>query len=373
MTHYDENYDLEPIYLYILSLLPVRKLEVFERWREVAGSFEAVYLASEEKLAEFGLGLELIIKLRQIKAENSVEKILEDLQRTSVNTLVYYDERYPKLLKEIFDAPPVLFYRGKLSHPDEACIAIVGSRSMTSYGALVLPRITTPLINAGITIVSGMALGIDGAAHSESIKLGARTIAVLGSGVDDDSIYPRGHYRLAEQILDNAGLIVSEQPPGMPGLRHHFVARNRIIAGLSLGTVIVECKLKSGALITADYAMDFNRSLYAVPGPAYSKLSEGPHKLIKDGAALITHGDEILQDLEVSIPEVVEVIEARKYKKFTQTELLMLKFMHNKPVTVNTISELTKLSADVVLQTLTMMELRGAIKNLGSEGFIKSP
>lgn len=370
MTHYNDTYDLEPLYLYILSLLPVRRLEVFEKWRANAGSFETICLATEKELTGFGLGLELIIKLRQIKLEHSVENIAKDIEKTGVNTLTYYDEGYPKILKEIYDAPPVLFYRGKLSEPDEACVAIVGSRSMTSYGALVMPRITTPLINSGVTIVSGMALGIDGAAHSESIKSNARTIAVLGSGVDEASIYPRGHYRLSEQILENNGLIISEQPPGTPGYKQNFIARNRIIAGLSLGVVIVECKLKSGALLTADYAVDFNRALYAVPGPAYSSLSEGPHMLIRNGACLITHGDEILQDLEVSVPDIPKKLEEFRHAEFTETEKLMLKFMHNNPITADSLALLTKLSVEVVMQTLTMMELRGVIKNIGSRGFI---
>lgn len=368
MTNYkNTGFDLEPIYLYILSLLPVRRLEQFESWRKAAGSFEAVYLASEDQLATWGLGLELIIKLRQIKQENSVEDIAANLQHTAVHTLTYYDSRYPKMLKEIYDAPPVLFYRGTLGEPDETCVAIVGSRQMSSYGSTMMPRIAGPLIDAGVTIVSGMALGIDGAAHIEAIKRGARTIAVLGCGVDEASVYPRAHFRLAQQILDCGGLLVSEQPPYMPALRHHFIARNRIIAGLSLGVAIVECKLKSGALITADYAADFNRNLYAVPGPAYSSLSNGPHKLIRDGAALITKGEEILEDLALSLTE----LPLKPSMQFTDLELAVLKCIHNTPATVDAIAKEVKLNTVDISQTITMLELRGTVKNLGYEGFIK--
>ncbi|HEX3099615.1 MAG TPA: DNA-processing protein DprA [Patescibacteria group bacterium] len=372
MTHYDDTIDLEPLYLYILSLLPVRQLKIFERWREAAGSFEAIYLASEKQLAEFGLGLELIIKLRQIKTEHSIEKLALSLQSTAVNTVMYDDPQYPSLLKEIHDPPPVLFYRGQLGAPDEACVAIVGSRSMSTYGSLIMPRITTPLIKAGVTIVSGMALGIDGAAHAQSVKATTRTIAVLGGGVDEASVYPRGHYKLAQQILDCGGLLISEQPPGTPGLRHHFIARNRIIAGLSLGVVIVECKIKSGALLTADYAADFNRALYAVPGPAYSSLSEGPHNLIRSGACLVTKGEEILEDLALALPKVSEKIDAARKNSFTENELLVLKFIYTKPATADAIAELTKLDTQTLMQTLSMLEVRNEIKNLGSEGFIKT-
>lgn len=368
MTNYkNTGFDLEPIYLYILSLLPVRRLEQFESWRKAAGSFEAVYLASEDQLVTWGLGLELVIKLRQLKQENSVEDIARNLQHTAVSTLTYYDPRYPKLLKEIYDAPPVLFYRGTLGEPDEPCVAIVGSRQMSSYGSTMMPRIAGPLIDAGVTIVSGMALGIDGAAHIEAIKRGVRTIAVLGCGVDEASVYPRAHFRLAQQILDCGGLLVSEQPPYMPALKHHFVARNRIIAGLSLGVTIVECKLKSGALITADYAADFNRNLYAVPGPAYSKLSDGPHKLIRDGAALITKGEEILDDLAISLSE----LPLQNAIEFTETELAVLKCIQSTAATVDAIANATHLTTTEVSQTLTVLELRGTVKNLGYEGFIK--
>lgn len=363
--------NLEPLYLYILSLLPVRQLEVFEKWLTRAGSFEKIYYSSEQQLKEYGLGLELIIKLREIKKENSIEKLANLVEHTGVHTLPYWHAQYPKLLKEIYDAPPVLFYRGKLGVSNEACVAIVGSRQMSGYGLAVMPRIAGPLIEAGLTIVSGMAYGIDSAAHAESLKHHARTIAVLGSGVDAGTVYPRGHYRLAEQILDYNGLIISEQPPGMPGLKQNFIARNRIIAGLSLGTVIIEAKKKSGALLTADYAMDFNRALYAVPGPIYSSLSDGPHSLIKTGAGLVTSGEEILEDLEVALPVLVKDALNKQKTSFTETEHLVLKCMHSKPIDVAGLAQTTKLDANIIMQTLTILELRGVIKNLGLDGFAK--
>jgi DNA processing protein len=356
------NMDLEPLYLYILSLLPVRQLEMFEQWRQDAGSFENVYLNPPMEFAK---------RLAEIKVENSVEKLFQSLQSMAVNVLPYYDLSYPKLLKEIYDAPPVLFYRGFLGEPDETCIAIVGSRKMTSYGAAVMPLIAKPLIDSGITIVSGLAYGADSVAHVESVKAGERTIAVLGSGVDEDSIYPRAHLRLAHDILDNGGLIVSEQPPGTPGYKNNFIARNRIIAGLSLGVVIIECKAKSGALLTADYAADFNRNLYAVPGPIYSSLSEGPHNLIKNGAMLITSGEEILEDLLISTPLIKQKQEQHKLKLFTDVELRVLECMQDASITLDALIEETKLSSHEIANAVTMLELKGAIQNLGAPGFIK--
>ncbi len=364
--------DLEALYLYILSLLPVRELAVFEKWRLNAGSFEAIYFADEQELGKFGFPFQLLGKLEEVKREHSLEKIVTDLAHTGVKVLPYYDAQYPILLKEIYDAPPVLFYRGELfeqntQQSNEPCIAIVGSRAMTPYGTMAIPRITSPLLDAGITIVSGLAYGVDSSAHKESVARGQRTIAVLGSGVDDESIYPRAHFKLAQEILDNKGLLLSEQPPFTPGLPYNFVARNRIIAGLSLGVVIVECKLKSGALITADYAGDFNRALYAVPGPIYSKLSDGPHKLIGDGAMLITSGQDILDDLAISQPQLTKQLET----KLTNTEQTVLECIQDTPRAINEIAGISNLDISIVAQTITLLELKNLVKELGVKGYIK--
>lgn len=356
------NIDLETLYLYILSKLPVRQLETFEKLRQAAGSFENVYLDPPSEFEE---------KLRKIKPEVSVEKLASALEAGAVSVLPYYEDRYPKRLKEIYDAPPVLFYRGNLGNPNEPCVAIVGARKMTSYGAAVMPRIAKPLINAGVTIVSGLAYGIDSAAHSECIKQRARTIAVLGSGVDKDSVYPRTHLRLAHDILDNDGLIISEHPPGTPGLKQNFIARNRIIAGLSLGVVIVECAVKSGALLTADYAADFNRNLYAVPGPVYSNVSQGPHSLIQQGAALITKGEEILEDLSLALPKLNNSLDPHQQQRFSELEQRVLECMKDSPATVDAVSQITKLRSEEISNAITLLELKGIIKNLGTEGFIK--
>lgn len=355
--------DLEPLYLYILSRLPIRGLTVFEEWRKTAGSFENIYFNPPAQLAA---------KLAEIKTQITPEQLLASLQSMGVQILPYYDQRYSKLLREIHDPPPVLFYRGSLVDADEPCVAIVGSRKMSSYGAQSVQQIIQPLITAGITIVSGLAYGVDSAAHSESIKANSRTIAVLGSGVDDETIYPRAHVRLAHDILDAGGLIMSEYPPKTPGLQHHFVARNRIIAGLSLGVVIVECETKSGALITADFAADYNRALYAVPGPIYSKLSEGPHELIKNGAALISSGEEILADLSLSNPRVKQKTEQVQQELFTDAEQRVLECMQDGiAITLDAITERSHMHSHEIIGTITMLELKNIIKNLGVQGFIK--
>lgn len=280
------------------------------------------------------------------------------LAQTNVQALSYFDPGYPALLKEITDPPPVLFYRGKLGDPKEACLAIVGTRKMSAYGMTALPKIAQPIIDAGLTVVSGLAYGIDTAAHAQSLKNHSRTIAVLGSGVDDNSIYPRAHLRLAHEILDNNGLIISEQPPGTPGLKHNFIARNRIIAGLSLGVVVIECKTKSGALLTADFAADYNRNLYAVPGPIYSSNSAGPHKLIRDGAMLTTAGEEILDDLAIKLNQ----LPLQSKQKFTKLEQLIINLINTGQLSLDELAIKLNKPITELTPTVTLLELKGVIK-----------
>ncbi len=339
--------DLEPLYLYILSKLPIRQIEEFERLREQAGSFKNAW--------------------QRAGLLEPVEKLAEKLNKESIGALPYYDPLYPTLLKQIFDPPPVLFYKGVLLDCDEACVGIVGTRMMSAYGKAVLPKITDPLIQSGCTIVSGLAYGVDAAAHQEAVKQKARTIAVLGSGLDDASLYPKHHVALAHEILEHNGLLLSEHPPGEPAFKQHFVARNRIIAGMSLSTVVVECKQKSGALITADYAMDFNRPVYAVPGPIYSEYSSGPHQLIQQGAMLITSGNEILEDLNLRITNSTQTNAAN-----TPAELCVLECIQSSPRTIDEMLQLTSLSSGDLLAIISVLELNKQIKNLGAEGYIKT-
>lgn len=341
--------DFEPLYLYILSRLGIKKLSQFDELWERYGSFAAAYKSFDKEKLNF-----------------EVEQLANDLKRHEICVLPYYDALYPKLLKQTFDPPSVLFYRGQLLSADEVVVAIVGTRQISSYGRTVLPKITQPLIDSSVTIISGLAYGIDAAAHNESVKNRTRTIAVLGSGLDDASIYPRNHASLAENVLQNHGLLLSEHPPGTPAYKQNFIARNRIIAGIALGTIIVECKLKSGALITADYAMDANRPVYAVPGPIYSPFSEGPHKLIMEGAMLIASGNDVLQDLNLQIasPQIQQ-------QNFTDLQQRVLECMQTTPKTIDGLQKQLGLSMEHLIATLTELELLSAVRNLGAEGFIK--
>ena len=356
--------NLDLLYLYILSLAAPKGLNSLESLRQHHGSLEQAFNAPAIHFKDLGWNSDQIAKLAQVKSAVSVRELTKNIQSGGISLLPYYDARYPKLLKEIPDPPAVLFYRGAVTSADEACIAVVGTRMISGYGKVAMPKIIDPLVAARCSVVSGLAYGVDAEAHLQTLKNKGRTIAVLGSGIDDASLYPRHHVRLAHEILDSNGLLLSEFPPGTTPFKSHFVSRNRIIAGMSLGSVIVECKTKSGALITADYAMDFNRAVYAVPGPIYSPVSAGPNALIRSGATLITSGEDILTDLALQIQPQMHA------HQFTVQQQLVLECMQSTPQTVDALQQQTNLSAAEVMTTITDLELSGAVRNLGVEGYI---
>ena len=208
------------------------------------------------------------------------------------------DPEYPQLLKLIKDPPKILYFIGELK-PQEKCLAIVGTRKCSPYGIRATQDFANKLSEANLTIVSGLASGIDTVAHQTCVDNKKRTIAVLGTGLDEQSIYPKENIGLAKKILENNGCLISELPPGTPGARYTFPRRNRIISGLSQAVLIIEAKTKSGALITADYAKEQKRKLFAVPGSIYSANSTGTNRLIRAGAKLVDNPDDILQELDL--------------------------------------------------------------------------
>ena len=205
------------------------------------------------------------------------------------------DPDYPKLLKQIQDPPKVLFYKGNLVNHN-FCFAIVGTRQCSTYGKQIVSEITKDLIKSDITIVSGLAPGIDTCAHTTTIRQNKKTIAILGTGIDEKSIYPKENIGLAREIIKNNGCLISEYPPGSRGTRFSFPKRNRIISGLSNGVLVIEAKEKSGSLITANYAFSQKKKVFAIPGSIYCRNSSGPHVLIKRGAQLVDNSNDILQE-----------------------------------------------------------------------------
>jgi len=219
---------------------------------------------------------------------------MEDIKQISIN-----DENYPELLKEIPDAPKILYYKGEMKKA-EPCLAIVGTRQCSSYGRQAAFDISKAAADLGIIIVSGLAPGIDTCAHTAAIKRNKRTIAVLGTGLDEQSIYPKENILLSQKILRAGGCLISEYPPGTRGARYTFPRRNRIIAGMSYGVLVVESKQVGGSMITASFALTYKRKLFAMPGSIYAQNTKGTHHLIKSGAKLVDNIYDILKELNLS-------------------------------------------------------------------------
>jgi len=276
-----------------------------------------------------------------------------------IKTIDIKDGGYPKLLKEIEKGPKVLYYKGKLLF-DENCFAVVGTRMCSSYGKQVALEIAGDLAETGLTIVSGLAPGIDSFAHRAAVERNKRTIAVLGTGLDEKSIYPQENLKLAKEILETGGALISEYPAGTRGTKFTFPQRNRIISGLSLGTLVIEAKQKSGALITAHYAFSQKRKVFAVPGQIYSSNSRGSHYLIKKGAKLVENANDVLKELNLPQKELSSFSEGEN-----EEENLVLNILKEGALDTDKIIEETKLSAAKVASALAILEIRGKVRNLG--------
>lgn len=277
---------------------------------------------------------------------------------SEIRAIAQTAEEFPRLLKNIPDAPGLLYINGESPQESEKLMAVVGTRKPTPYGKEVAMHLTRELCRAGFSIVSGMALGIDAIAHDIALEEGAKTYAVLGCGAD--IIYPPTHKNLHAKIAQYGG-IISEYAPGTPPMTYRFPERNRIIAGMSAGTLVIEAKEKSGALITGNLALEYNREVFAVPGPIFSPTSKGPHKLIKDGAKLVQDINDILSEFGFKAPSIQE----RLLENASDEEKIILKIITTEPAVLDDILRLSKLSTSTVHSTLTMLELKGMVQELG--------
>lgn len=356
------------LYLHGLNLLPQFGPAHLSKLWDYFGSYKTAYLADVGELVQAGVKPEIAQLFIQFRPKINLEQEAEKLARSSIGLLSFLDSNYPKLLLEIPKFPPLLYFRGSMQSPDELCISVVGTRKITNYGRMATTQLAEPLADAGAVIVSGMAFGVDAAAHEIAVKKHKRTIAVLGGGLDEASLYPRHHGFLAQQILDNGGALLSEYPIATPNYKQNFVARNRIISGLSLATLIIECDLESGTLITARHALDQNRTVFAVPGPIYSPQSQGPNNLLKMGAKPATRAEDILQDLNLqALPE-----QQKTQELFgdSPAESAILKILNYEPRLADDIIKLSGLEASAVTTALTFLEMKGKIKNLGGQQYV---
>jgi DNA processing protein len=265
--------------------------------RQYFGDLQTAWCASEADLSAAGLDRRTLANVLQARQSIDLDRLVEEVDALGADVLTMDDPGYPALLRELPDGPPVLYVKGTLLDEDQWAVAFVGTRRATVYGRDMTHQLVSALVDAGITIVSGLALGIDAAAHKAALDAGGRTIAVLGCGID--MVYPPEHRNLASAIVDS-GALVTEFPPGTAPEGKHFPVRNRTISGLALGVVVVEAPADSGALLTADHAAEQGRDVFAVPGNVTSKASLGANRLIQNGAKLVISAQDILDELNLT-------------------------------------------------------------------------
>jgi DNA processing protein len=347
---------------------------LFKRLIENFSSPKKVFAASVQDLSQIiGISENLALRIKSFKFKDTIKKEIDDVIEKGFHIITFSDSDYPPLLRRIPDPPPYLYVSGKLL-PQNHNISIVGSRNPTAYGISATKRLSENLAIIGFTIVSGMARGIDSAAHEGALLGKGKTIAVLGSGLD--KIYPPENRKLFHRISEN-GAVISEFSIQSPPEAHHFPIRNRIISGMSLGTVVVEAAKKSGSLITARLAAEQNREVFAVPGSIQSFKSCGTNSLIKQGAKLVEHVQDIIEELSLQIQKNLECIsdnayldnQAKVLPELTSDEQNVMNHLGPYPIHVDELVRKTSLAPGKLLSILLKFEMDGIAEQLPGKCF----
>jgi DNA processing protein len=325
---------------------------------EQCGSVEAAWHATPKQMQQAGLDVRVSKVFMEAQRTLNLEAEYQKVERAGLKVVLRGTPEYPALLAQIPYPPPLLYVNGQLSAVDEWSVAVVGTRQPTTYGKEATRRIVHDLAAAGVTIVSGLALGIDSIAHKAALEAGGRTIAVLATGADQ--VYPERNRALAERIMAGHGALVSEFPIGTKPLAQLFPVRNRIISGLALATLVIEAGRQSGALITVDYALEQGRDVFAVPGPIFSAQSVGTNQLIRNGAGLVTCAQDILNALNLSELAIQQEVQAAIPEDPTEASLLNV--ISYEPQHVDEILRQSELPITVVSSTLAIMELKGLVR-----------
>jgi DNA processing protein len=336
-------------------------------------TLEEAWAAPAARLRETGLDETGVRAILASRPDIHPEEELAALEKHGIRAVTWNDPDYPERLREAGDSPPVLFVKGVDPPGPELAVAIVGTRKMTPYGRQVTDRLTRGLAESGVTIVSGLARGIDGIAHRAALEAGGRTAAVLANGLD--SVYPAEHTQLARQIAE-AGCLLSEYPPGVRTGRDFFPRRNRIISGLCLGVLVVEGAHDSGALITARHALDQGREVFAVPGSVFSSVSQGPNLLIQRGEAkLVTQVSDILEELNLSVVQSqpsLPIIGKEIPAGASESEATLLKHLTDQPIHIDDVRRASGLPVSTVSSLLQILELKGFVRQVGGMNYVRT-
>jgi DNA processing protein len=330
------------------------------------GSAEKAWKSPPEKFAKLGWG-EKTLKALKRRKNLSLEPILRNLDRLGARVITIEDSNYPGNLRSIYDPPPLIYVRGSFSGRDDLSLAVVGARRMTRYGVGVVEALVPELCGAGLTIVSGLALGVDAASQKMALESGGRTIAVLACGIDQ--IYPPSNQRLGEELLESGrGVIMTELPLGTPTYPANFPVRNRIISGIALGTLVIEAAEKSGTFHTVRAALEQGREVFAVPGSIFSPFSAGTAALIKLGATPVSKVGDILEELEVEA-----AVKKRTFfesNQLSKSEESLLEVVGEEEEHIDEIIKESGEAAEKVLSGLTLLEMKGLVKSAGG-GFYR--
>lgn len=329
------------------------------------GDLEVAWHAPARDLQQAGLDQRSLASLVSVRETLDLDAEMERLQQAGVQVVTWPDDAYPPNLRQAYNAPPVLYLRGSLETRDEWAVAVVGTRRASVYGKEAARMVCAGLAQAGVTVVSGMAQGIDTVAHRACLDAGGRTIAVLGCGVD--VVYPAQNARLAGEIVER-GALISEYALGTQPDSRNFPPRNRIISGLTLGTVVVEGDMGSGALITAGFALEQGRDVFAVPGNIFARASRGTNHLIQQGAKLVTQVGDVLEELNLTM--VSEQAQARTVIPENKTEAVLLERLSAEPIHVDALGRAVDLPIAQVTSTLALMELKGMVRQVGGMSYV---
>jgi len=329
------------------------------------GDLERAWMASMDELQSAGLDAKAARALVTTRASVSLDDELAKLKQLDVKALSPDDPLFPPRLREVYDCPIMIYVRGTVIREDECAVAVVGTRHPSVYGRQAAEEITKELARNKVTIVSGLAAGIDAVAHRATLDAGGRTIAVCGCGLD--MVYPSNHATLARQVMEH-GALVSEFPLGTRPKAEHFPQRNRIISGMSLGVLVVEAGEESGALLTANRALEQNRDVFAIPGSIFSPLSVGTNYLIQQGAKLIRNCEDILEELNLNM--VPHQLEMRELVAPTDTEAQVLMHLTKEATHIDALCRISGLPTPTVTSTLAMLELKGLARQVGGMNYI---
>ncbi len=340
---------------------PARFQALLDHFSDLRSAWEA----TPDELRAAGLDSRALHSLLTTREELDLDAEVARLEKAGVKIMTWRSPEYPDRLRNIYHPPPVLYLRGSLTSADEWVVAVVGTRRATAYGKEAARHIAGGLARAGVTVVSGLARGIDAVAHRAALDAGGRTVAVLGCGVD--VTYPAENRRLMQRITEQ-GAVLSEYSLGTPPEAGNFPPRNRVISGLSLGVVVVEAGERSGALITADYAAEQGRDVFAVPGNMFNRGSRGCNALIQQGAKLVLGVEDIVEELNLTM--VAQQLELQAVVPENEAESLLLGFLSGDPLHVDDIVRQTDLPISEVSSTLALMELKGMVRQVGGMNYV---